>query len=43
VTQRFEERAALLSAGCYHHHIGLNTWESRGRSAAPTLRTHQLV
>ena len=32
VTQR-GERFAFLSAGGYHHHIGLNTWESRGGSA----------
>src|SRR6478672_374829 len=30
VTQRFGRQAAFLSAGGYHHHIGLNTWESRG-------------
>lgn len=30
LTQRMGERAAFLSAGGYHHHIGLNTWESRG-------------
>ncbi len=28
--QRFGRQAAFLSAGGYHHHIGLNTWESRG-------------
>jgi catechol 2,3-dioxygenase len=28
VTQRFGAQAAFLSAGGYHHHIGLNTWES---------------
>ena len=28
--QRFGEQAAFLSAGGYHHHIGLNTWESAG-------------
>ena len=28
--QRFGEQAAFLSAGGYHHHIGLNTWESLG-------------
>src|SRR5437868_1831129 len=28
--QRFGAQAAFLSAGGYHHHIGLNTWESRG-------------
>jgi catechol 2,3-dioxygenase len=31
--QRFGEQAAFISAGGYHHHIGLNTWESRGGSA----------
>jgi catechol 2,3-dioxygenase len=30
VTQRWGTQAAFLSAGGYHHHIGLNTWESRG-------------
>ncbi|MGE0024959.1 MAG: VOC family protein [Hyphomicrobium sp.] len=30
VTQRYGSEAAFLSAGGYHHHIGLNTWESRG-------------
>src|SRR5436305_15180020 len=30
LTQRFGESAAFLSAGGYHHHIGLNTWESEG-------------
>jgi catechol 2,3-dioxygenase len=30
--QRFGDAAAFLSAGGYHHHIGLNTWESRGGS-----------
>jgi catechol 2,3-dioxygenase len=33
VTQRMGERAAFLGAGGYHHHIGLNTWESAGGSA----------
>lgn len=28
--QRFGSQAAFVSAGGYHHHIGLNTWESRG-------------
>src|SRR5580693_537098 len=28
VVQKLGERAAFLSAGGYHHHIGLNTWES---------------
>jgi catechol 2,3-dioxygenase len=35
VTQRLGHRAAFLSAGGYHHHIGLNTWESAGGSAPP--------
>ncbi len=30
LTQRFGTGAAFISAGGYHHHIGLNTWESRG-------------
>ena len=30
LTQRFGRQAAFLSAGGYHHHIGLNTWESAG-------------
>ncbi len=33
--QKIGEQAAFLSAGGYHHHIGLNTWESRGGSPAP--------
>lgn len=28
--QRFDDSAAFLSAGGYHHHLGLNTWESEG-------------
>ena len=30
LTQRFGDSAAFISAGGYHHHIGLNTWESQG-------------
>jgi catechol 2,3-dioxygenase len=30
VMQRFGDQAAFISAGGYHHHIGLNTWESKG-------------
>lgn len=30
LTQRYGTSAAFLSAGGYHHHIGLNTWESAG-------------
>ena len=33
VTQRIGNSAAFLSAGGYHHHIGLNTWESHGGQA----------
>jgi catechol 2,3-dioxygenase len=32
LTQRYGAQAAFLSAGGYHHHIGLNTWESLGGS-----------
>jgi len=32
LTQRFGRQAAFVSAGGYHHHIGLNTWESAGGS-----------
>jgi len=30
LTQRYGAQAAFVSAGGYHHHLGLNTWESRG-------------
>lgn len=30
LTQRYGPGAAFVSAGGYHHHVGLNTWESRG-------------
>ena len=33
--QRFGTQAAFISAGGYHHHIGLNTWESKGGSPPP--------
>jgi catechol 2,3-dioxygenase len=33
--QRFGSQAAFISAGGYHHHIGLNTWESEGGSPPP--------
>jgi catechol 2,3-dioxygenase len=33
--QRMGDEAAFLSAGGYHHHIGLNTWESKGGSPPP--------
>lgn len=35
LTQRYGKQAAFLSAGGYHHHIGLNTWESLGGSPPP--------
>ena len=34
-TTRIGDQAAFLSAGGYHHHIGLNTWESKGGSPPP--------
>ncbi len=35
VTQRYGSQAVFLSAGSYHHHIGLNTWESAGGQPPP--------
>ena len=35
VTQRYGPQAAFLSAGGYHHHIGLNTWDSAGGRPPP--------
>ncbi len=35
VMQRWGTQAAFLSAGGYHHHIGLNTWQSQGGSPPP--------
>jgi catechol 2,3-dioxygenase len=37
--QRFGSQAAFISAGGYHHHIGLNTWESLGGSPPPPRAT----
>jgi catechol 2,3-dioxygenase len=37
--QRFGKSAAFISAGGYHHHIGLNTWESEGGSPPPAGST----
>lgn len=34
-TQRYGTQAVFLSAGGYHHHIGLNTWYSKGAPPAP--------
>jgi catechol-2,3-dioxygenase len=39
--QRYGTQAAFISAGGYHHHIGLNTWESLGGSPPP--RQHRTV
>lgn len=39
LTQRYGEQAAFLSAGGYHHHIGLNTWASLGGSPPPAGAT----
>ena len=39
LTQRFGDSAAFVSAGGYHHHIGLNTWESQGGAAPPAGTT----
>ena len=39
VVTRYGSQAAFLSAGGYHHHIGLNTWESKGGTAAPAGHT----
>ena len=39
VQQKFGTQAAFLSAGGYHHHIGLNTWESRGGTQPPPGHT----
>ncbi len=37
--QRFGTQAAFLSAGGYHHHIGLNTWDSQGGRPPPVGTT----
>ena len=35
VTQQYGSQAVFISAGGYHHHIGLNTWHSKGAGPAP--------
>jgi catechol 2,3-dioxygenase len=35
LTTMYGDQAAFLSAGGYHHHIGLNTWHSKGGPPAP--------
>ncbi|HVX67045.1 MAG TPA: VOC family protein [Bryobacteraceae bacterium] len=39
LTQRYGTQAAFVSAGGYHHHIGLNTWESLGGAPPPAGST----
>lgn len=39
VIQRIGDQAAFISAGGYHHHIGLNTWESRDGTPPPNGHT----
>jgi catechol 2,3-dioxygenase len=39
LTQRYGAQAAFVSAGGYHHHIGLNTWESAGGAPPPPRST----
>jgi catechol 2,3-dioxygenase len=39
LTQRVGDQAAFVSAGGYHHHIGLNTWESKGGTPPPRNTT----
>ena len=39
LTQRMRDQAAFVSAGGYHHHIGLNTWESKGGTPPPRNTT----
>lgn len=39
VMQKFGDQAAFLSAGGYHHHLGLNTWESLGGTPPPAGHT----
>jgi catechol 2,3-dioxygenase len=36
LTTMYGPQAAFISAGGYHHHIGLNTWHSKNASPAPT-------
>lgn len=39
LVQRFGAHAAFVAAGGYHHHIGLNTWESKGATPPPPGHT----
>ena len=42
VTFMYGQQAAILSAGGYHHHIGLNTWHSAGMPPAPVRGSRAL-
>ncbi len=39
ITQLYGDSAAFISAGGYHHHIGLNTWQSKNATPAPGHHT----
>ncbi len=39
LTTMYGDQAAFISAGGYHHHIGLNTWHSKGADPAPVNST----
>lgn len=39
ITANYGEQAVFLSAGGYHHHIGLNTWEGKGATPPPPGHT----
>lgn len=39
ISARYGDSAVFLSAGGYHHHIGLNTWAGKGASPPPTGHT----
>lgn len=39
LTQRYGEDAAFVAAGGYHHHIGLNSWQSKGGAPPPAGTT----
>ena len=39
VQHQYGDQAAFLAAGGYHHHLGLNTWESRGGTGPPPGHT----
>ena len=39
IMQRWGDQAAFLAAGGYHHHLGLNTWQSLGGSPPPAGST----